>query len=137
MDPCSCAANRRMVAPPSPREARIRMDDARYERPLATRDVSGISRNSCMVGVLGVYGKGNLGDEALLRCIADDVHACLPDAEILAICSNPETVRDSLGFRAIRRSPWRGFIHKLRRVPAKMATKAMFKELQQQYHRHP
>lgn len=31
----------------------------------------------------------------------------------------------------------RGFIHKLRRVPAKMATKAMFKELQQQYHRHP
>lgn len=30
-----------------------------------------------------------------------------------------------------------GFIHKLRRVPAKMATKAMFKELQQQYHRHP
>ncbi|KAF9093134.1 hypothetical protein BGX29_010071, partial [Mortierella sp. GBA35] len=29
-----------------------------------------------------------------------------------------------------------GFIHKLRRVPAKMATKAMFKELQQQYHRH-
>ena len=116
MDPCSCAANRRMVAPPSPREARIRMDDARYERPLATRDVSGISRNSCMVGVLGVYGKGNLGDEALLRCIADDVHACLPDAEILAICSNPETVRDSLGFRAIRRSPWRGFIHKLRLV---------------------
>ncbi|KAF9537278.1 hypothetical protein EC957_008515 [Mortierella hygrophila] len=30
-----------------------------------------------------------------------------------------------------------GFIHKLRRVPAKMATKAMFKGLQQQYHRHP
>ncbi|KAK5822944.1 hypothetical protein F5H01DRAFT_364151 [Linnemannia elongata] len=30
-----------------------------------------------------------------------------------------------------------GFIHKLRRVPAKMATKAMFKELQQQYHRRP
>ncbi|KAG0380921.1 hypothetical protein BGX24_002997 [Mortierella sp. AD032] len=30
-----------------------------------------------------------------------------------------------------------GFIHKLRRVPAKMATKAMFKELQQQYQRHP
>ncbi|KAF9152050.1 hypothetical protein BG015_005857 [Linnemannia schmuckeri] len=29
-----------------------------------------------------------------------------------------------------------GFIHKLRRVPAKIATKAMFKELQQQYHRH-
>jgi len=29
------------------------------------------------------------------------------------------------------------FIHKLRRVPAKMATKAMFKELQHQYQRHP
>jgi len=68
------------------------------------------------VGVIGVYGKGNLGDEALLLCIADDVRACLPGAEILAICSDPETVRRNLGFTAIRRSPRAGFIGKLRLI---------------------
>jgi polysaccharide pyruvyl transferase WcaK-like protein len=92
------------------------MQDVRYERPLATSDVAGSPRSGCMVGVLGVYGKGNLGDEALLLCIADDVHACLPDAKILAICSNPETVTDTFGFMAISRSPGGGFISKLRLV---------------------
>lgn len=44
---------------------------------------------------------------------------------------------ESLSATASTSSGASGFIHKLRRVPAKMATKAMFKELQQQYHRHP
>jgi L-malate glycosyltransferase len=69
-----------------------------------------------MVGVLGVYGKGNLGDEALLLCVADDVRACAPDAEILAICSNPNVVRRDFGFRAMERFPGGAFVDKLRLV---------------------
>jgi len=95
------------------------MQNARYEWPPVAGHVAGrtkATRTGSIVGVLGVYGKGNLGDEALLLCVADDVRACLPGAEIVAICSNPETVRRSLGFRAIKRSPVGGFIGKLRLV---------------------
>jgi polysaccharide pyruvyl transferase WcaK-like protein len=55
--------------------------------------------------ILGVYGKGNFGDEALLEVVANEVEQALPGSEIFVFCSGPEPVRRRFGFNALTRTP--------------------------------
>jgi polysaccharide pyruvyl transferase WcaK-like protein len=63
--------------------------------------------------ILGVYGKGNFGDEALLEVVADDVRQVLPGVELYVFCSGPESVRRRFGFQALTRTPFSDFRRKL------------------------
>lgn len=64
-----------------------------------------MSRQQDSAVILGVYGKGNFGDEALLEIVANEVQQALPGSEIVVFCSGPETVRRRFGFRAFTRTP--------------------------------
>lgn len=65
------------------------------------------------VTVIGVYGKGNFGDEALLAAVADDLGAVLGSVEVQVLCSDPESVTRRFGFNAMTRTPLSDFGAKL------------------------
>jgi L-malate glycosyltransferase len=65
------------------------------------------------VTVIGVYGKGNFGDEALLAAVADDLRTVLGPIEVQVLCSDPESVTRRFGFLAMTRTPAHGFRQKL------------------------
>lgn len=68
------------------------------------------------VCVLGVYGNGNLGDDALLLSVVERVRAIAPDKAMVALCSDPYLVEDRYGINALSRSPRPQFLKKLRLV---------------------
>lgn len=68
------------------------------------------------VCIYGVYGKGNLGDEALLAAIAEDVRSLRPDVRLTAFCSSPANVARDHGIDAVCRKPLRHFYRKLRAI---------------------
>jgi polysaccharide pyruvyl transferase WcaK-like protein len=68
------------------------------------------------VCIYGVYGKGNLGDEALLAAIADDVRSIRPGTRVTAFCSAPEHVSRVHGIAAFSRKPFRDFPAKIRAI---------------------
>jgi polysaccharide pyruvyl transferase WcaK-like protein len=63
--------------------------------------------------ILGVYGKGNFGDEALLEVVVNDLQQVLPSCETYVFCSGPEAVRKRFGFNALTRTPASDFFRKL------------------------
>lgn len=63
--------------------------------------------------ILGVYGKGNFGDEALLEVVASELRQVLPNCEIHVFCSGPEAVRRRFGFHALTRTPASDLLRKL------------------------
>jgi polysaccharide pyruvyl transferase WcaK-like protein len=63
--------------------------------------------------IIGVYGKGNFGDEALLETVVDDIHSLLPQCTIHVFCSGPDSVAERFGFHALSRTPATGFLEKL------------------------
>ena len=75
-----------------------------------------MSERASSAVILGVYGKGNFGDEALLEVVANDLRQVLPNCELHVFCSGPEAVRDRFGLDALTRSPASGFGRKLRIV---------------------
>lgn len=68
------------------------------------------------VCVLGVYGNGNLGDDALLLSIVERVHRVAPETVVVALCSDPDLVEGRYGIAALSRSPWPHLLKKLRLV---------------------
>ena len=71
--------------------------------------------------ILGVYGKGNFGDEALLEVVANDMRQVLPSCEFYVFCSGPEAVRERFGFHALTRTPATDFRRKLSASAAQQA----------------
>jgi polysaccharide pyruvyl transferase WcaK-like protein len=63
---------------------------------------------------MGWYGNGNLGDEALLRCIIEEISSKYKNAQIFVFCSNGETVSREHKVNAISRTPLNRFFVKLR-----------------------
>lgn len=63
--------------------------------------------------IIGVYGKGNFGDEALLEAVVEDVRSLLPGCLIHVFCSNPMGVTDRFDYHAVTRTPITGFLEKL------------------------
>jgi polysaccharide pyruvyl transferase CsaB len=68
------------------------------------------------VCILGVYGKGNLGDEAILRAVIEDITKRFSRAKVVVFCSNPDVVSKCHGVTAVSRTPFSGFFTKLRAV---------------------
>ena len=66
-----------------------------------------------LVGITGVYGKNNLGDEALLQAVIADVLAIRPDAQFVIFCSAPAEVTTQYGLYAVSRKPFSNFFSKL------------------------
>lgn len=62
-----------------------------------------------LIGIAGVYGKNNLGDEALLHAVKADVLSILPDSRIIAFCSDPQEVTRQHGIDAVSRKPFKDF----------------------------
>ena len=54
--------------------------------------------------ISGYYGEGNLGDEAILAGILQEVAACDPQAEFLVLSFSPEDTQDRHGVQAISTS---------------------------------
>jgi hypothetical protein len=65
----------------------------RLRRPQLTlaREACPVRRSSCsrIVTVLGVFGKGNFGDEALLKVIINDLFMTMGNPIVRVLCSNP------------------------------------------------
>lgn len=68
---------------------------------------------SLSFGVYGVYGKNNLGDEALLRSVMADVLSIHPNSEFTVFCSDPSEVSKFHGVHAVSRKPFNNFFDKL------------------------
>jgi polysaccharide pyruvyl transferase CsaB len=51
----------------------------------------------------GYYGFNNLGDEAILSALVQQIHAIEPDAKLVALSGNPEHTRGRLGIEAVHR----------------------------------
>jgi polysaccharide pyruvyl transferase WcaK-like protein len=66
--------------------------------------------------IFGVYGKGNLGDEALLAAIRHELDSVSADVELTVFCSSPENVAGYHGLQAVSRRPLRRFSRKLSRI---------------------
>lgn len=64
-------------------------------------------------GILGVYGKNNLGDEALLEAVKEDVRSIIPDAKFIVFCSDTVEVERIHGDVAVSRRPFDNFFYKL------------------------
>lgn len=51
----------------------------------------------------GYYGYNNLGDEAILAALTQQLRALAPEAELVALSGNPADTRERLGIRAVQR----------------------------------
>ncbi len=54
-----------------------------------------------LIVIQGGYGKNNLGDDALLLTITGKIRFFLPDAQIIALCHYPESVRRRYQIKAV------------------------------------
>lgn len=54
------------------------------------------------IALFGLFGCGNLGNDASLTAILDLLHRQIPDASITCICPAPEVVTKTHGVRALR-----------------------------------
>jgi polysaccharide pyruvyl transferase WcaK-like protein len=61
----------------------------------------------------GNFGAGNLGNEATLQAVIEQIRRCWPDGELLCFCANPQDVRSrhhiaALPMRAVNRTAAEG-----------------------------
>ncbi|MDR7588579.1 MAG: polysaccharide pyruvyl transferase CsaB [Armatimonadota bacterium] len=57
------------------------------------------------VVISGYYGFGNVGDEAVLAGVLQDLRARLPEARVVVVSGNPSRTRCLHGVEAVRRGP--------------------------------
>lgn len=60
------------------------------------------------IAFLGIFGSGNLGNDASLEAMLQFVRQARPDAKLTCVCPGPEEVRRLYGIDAVRLS-WHGF----------------------------
>ncbi|MBX5476536.1 MAG: polysaccharide pyruvyl transferase CsaB [Clostridia bacterium] len=86
--------------PPAP--AGTRSGSARPASSRPARDAAGGPRPP-RVALLGYYGFGNAGDEALLRAVIGDLRAACPGIELTVLSANPAATSRHFGVRAVHR----------------------------------
>ncbi|MEV6781705.1 polysaccharide pyruvyl transferase family protein [Streptomyces sp. NPDC051098] len=64
--------------------------------------------NPMRVGVFGLLGSGNLGNDGSLEAVLGYLHAAHPDAVVDALCGGPEVVASRYGIPATRLHWYRG-----------------------------
>jgi len=75
------------------------------------------------IAIFGGYGSGNFGNDASFEALYNYLRAELPDAEVSAVCSDPNVVTERYGARAIAilkrpRGIWRKLDTLLLRQPS-------------------
>lgn len=60
------------------------------------------------VGIFGLFGSGNVGNDGSLEAVLDHLRAAHPDAVVDALCGGPETVTARYGIPATRLHWYRG-----------------------------
>lgn len=53
--------------------------------------------------VSGYYGFHNIGDEAVLRCVTEQIRHSLPDAELTILSNDPQDTREKYGVKSLPR----------------------------------
>lgn len=53
--------------------------------------------------ISGYYGFHNIGDEAVLRCVTEQIHEALPDAELTILSNDPEDTREKYQVNSVPR----------------------------------
>lgn len=78
------------------------------------------------VGLFGLFGSGNVGNDGSLVAVLDHLRADRPEAEVDALCGGPETVTARYGIPAARLHWFRGEYHTAAR-PGDIAGKGVGK----------
>ncbi|HEY9723024.1 MAG TPA: polysaccharide pyruvyl transferase CsaB [Oscillatoriaceae cyanobacterium] len=68
-----------------------------------TPSKTGSGNDPLRIVLSGYYGYNNLGDEAILAALVQQLRALAPDAELLALSGNPADTRARLGIEAVNR----------------------------------
>ena len=97
----------------SPADVHGKAVDRRSDSPVSRR-VNAVPADRPYICVLGVYGKGNIGDEALLAAIADAVRETLGDVDVVVFGSDAVEVERRFSIPAVSRAPFPGFRAKLK-----------------------
>jgi len=71
----------------------------------ALLSTDGSRSRACRVGVIGTYGQGNLGDEAVFVSFVQWVAENAPHIEPVALCANPAYIEKTYGVSAYPVSP--------------------------------
>jgi polysaccharide pyruvyl transferase CsaB len=64
--------------------------------------------------ITGSYGQGNTGDEAILTAIVDQLRARMPDARLVVVAGDTETIRDQFGVETVWWGDWAGIAQAVR-----------------------
>lgn len=68
-------------------------------RPLRSRNTR--DRRAPRVGLFGILGSGNIGNDASMESVLRYLRAAHPDAVVDALCSGPERVKDTWSIEAV------------------------------------
>lgn len=64
--------------------------------------------------ITGSYGQGNTGDEAILTAILDQLRRRMPDARLVVIAGNTDTIRRQFGVETVWWGDWAGIAQAVR-----------------------
>jgi polysaccharide pyruvyl transferase WcaK-like protein len=94
------------------------MNRLRRAQSTPTRDTRAARRSSCsrVITVVGVFGRGNFGDEALLEVILNDLFSTMKKPIVRVLCSNPNNLKHCQSVTAYSRKPFPKFLSKLASV---------------------
>lgn len=94
--------------------ARIRTGIAAPDNDAMRQD--SLADTGLRICIMGVYGKGNLGDEALLASVKEDFRRFAPNTTFTVFCSEPEEVNRVHGDAAYERRPFPHFLNKVKEL---------------------
>ena len=94
---------------PSPRRPGYLIRFDRRDLPMRRKGgTDGVMHAGAKIGLLHHVGGGNLGDDATLDAVADNIKRRRPNAEIVALSMNPDDTERQHGIKsfALRRNRW-------------------------------
>jgi len=76
--------------------------------------ISGMKKGHARILITGSYGQGNTGDEAILTAILDQLRRRMPDARLVVVAGDTETIRRQFGVETVWWGDWAGIAQAVR-----------------------
>lgn len=98
------------------------------EQPVAATGRARTRTPARRIGLFGHFGTGNIGNEASLESVLAFIRRERPGAELLCICSSPETTHGAYNVASVsirKSAPASGWIARLDRLLAKIPSRAL------------
>lgn len=76
--------------------------------------ISGMKKGYERILITGSYGQGNTGDEAILTAILDQLRRRMPDARLVVVAGDSETIRRQFGVETVWWGDWAGIAQAVR-----------------------